>query len=165
MDEEIKAKIRKYRRNIEISGKVIIAFGLWAVLKFVIQFALDREKLKTVLYIPDIDNALVMLISWGSTIFVLIFVFLLYYYIGRSAVRFAQGTKKGKAFLVIAFILSVLNIISIPNYFNTGRGTTQNLDTIIASIMVDLTTSFMVFDMIVSAIRLSIVTKNRLKES
>ncbi|SFG45807.1 hypothetical protein [Oribacterium sp. WCC10] len=151
--EEITVKIRRYKKNIEVSGRAMLAFAIWSVLKGVITIALGGKTVWELMEVSEADKeelGMLLLIVY----FILILIaFLLFVYIGRRAISYARDKHRKKGFLIAAAILLILDFIGIPGYFTTTKGL-ENIDTAIASALVDITTCFALFDMIYSAIRI-----------
>ena len=162
MDDEVKARIRKYNRNIEISGSAVILYSIWAVIKFIVPILLGDEALHEVLGLePEVYEELkeyfyfIIPVLFGITL-------IIYYYVGRSAIKFARGKKKRKIFALVAVLLLINTVTYFPAYYEEFKNFTDyaDIDTVIASLLVDITLTFILFDMIYSTFMV-----NRLKKA
>lgn len=161
MDEEKLAEVRRYNRNIEISGAAIIGYGIWTSLKFFFPMLLGTAKIADVLEIPPDEAELYAGVVIASTVIVLGGAFLLHYLLGRAAIKFARGTKKSTFFVYWAVLLLLFNIASLFAYPETIRNIKKfsDVDTVVATLMVDITLIFILFDLIVSTYRLKKLRK------
>ena len=151
MSDEIGAKIRKYTHDIRICGMGVIVLSLWNGFKFFLTFYFGEKTFREVIGLEDDLGSL-------ETMFVYVFfcmffaIFLIFLCsLGISAIRYSVGKKKRWGFLIIVAIMGVLNIISIPQYFISDAQ--EALDTKIASILIDITTAYIYFDMVYAAIK------------
>ncbi len=158
MDEERNALLRRYRNNIESSGRAIIIFAAWAVLKFIITAAVSKDELKEMMNIAEVDDELVYVVFGIIFFLFMVISFLVFFYIGRSAIKYARGEKKGKGFMFLAFLIGVSSFFSIPSYI-LQKWSFENFDTIIASVLVDVTMCFIIYDMLISSRRMNRIQK------
>ncbi len=148
MDEARQAQVRRYNRNIETAGGAVIMFGLWAVVRFLITLAMGSSKgveyFKAYYSSEPSDEDLLLTI----VIFIVIFsIFIaLYLIIGLSAIRYANGKKKKRGFAYCAIIVAVLTLLTLPMYF-VDDIPSETIDTILASLLTDVTLVAILFDM------------------
>lgn len=167
--KEIKRKIKQYESNMVISGMGVIVFGLWSIIKLLISVIYgSQESRNEILGLMEGEDALYVNIIMALIIVILsIIIILIHGYIGIKSIRYGRGTKRNIFFLFIAFVLAVLTITGIPNYFksaDTGAYDFSKLeDTVVASILVDLAFCYILFDIVYSAIRLAYFNK-KMKE-
>lgn len=163
MDEALRAQIRRYKRNLEISGKAMILFGLWSVIKFILIIFMSSEAMEDLLgdVLELTDGALMLL--WAAMSFIMTLVIAFNYYLGMSAVRYARGEKKSRFFLVITTLDLVGTVCSLPLYFMAPEGS-GNLDTGIASFILDVTTSLILFDILYCIFRVKKLEKKAGRE-
>ena len=57
MSEETKAQIRKYYNNLEINGLGVIVFGIWSVLKYLINMIMGQTNMEDIVAIINIGNS------------------------------------------------------------------------------------------------------------
>ena len=161
MDDDVKARIRRYNRNIETSGIAVIFYSIWAVIKFVVPILLGDEALHEILGFDletyeEVKDLLYVLIPvlFGITLIV-------YYYVGRSAIKFARGKKKRRFFAIVALLLLVNTVTYFPAYYEEFSDFSNygDIDTTVASLLVDITLTFILFDMIYSTFMVSRLKK------
>lgn len=158
LNDEDNIKKRLYGNRLVSSGRALIILGVWSSVKAVITLymtmpyvlqlvtegeALDGDALKDVSILVWIISAVFM-----------IAVFLIYFYVGRSAMKNGYGEKRTVFFLVIDVLLVIGTVISI--IVGVGDG----IDVLVlASILIDLTVVFASIDILYSAIRLKTIEK------
>lgn len=162
MNDSLDANIRKYNRNIEISGVAIMVFAVWNVLKDSLSLFFGAQSMESLLDFSaeNIENAeIVMAIAFAISIVV---IFAGSFYLGRSAVKFARGEKKSPIFLFWILLLFISNIGSIPDYFKLSAWQGKELDDTLASLLLDVSFCILQFDLLYSSIRVYFL-KNELK--
>ncbi|MCR4740402.1 MAG: hypothetical protein K5886_09130 [Lachnospiraceae bacterium] len=154
MNSETDIELRKYKKNIEVSGFALIIIGMWTTIKYLIMFSLGSDSAKSIssLY-HSYDNVIYRIIVIISTALTFIIIFSIYCYIGRSAIKYAAGKKQSTFFLFIALFLLIATIVGIPSYFLIDSEI-QGIETVIASILVDISTCIMLYDIISSVFRI-----------
>ena len=157
ISQETKADIRKYRKNMEIGGITLIAMGVWSVLRFIITFLLGSQNIVDLLGTSYEDFERYKWVYIAAVVLIYTVFFMIYYRIGINAVRYARG-KSVKRHLVLPVLLLIITLLCIPLYFEEGISI-ENIDTMIASLAIDLTTVFIIFDLIYSSGRLNKIRK------
>ncbi|MCR5734754.1 MAG: hypothetical protein K6G22_09140 [Lachnospiraceae bacterium] len=155
MNTKSDIKTRKYRNNIEVSGRATMILGAWFVAKFILSILLGAESLTKLFGFTGLEPVLYWNLCIALLVVLITLIFLLYIYIGRSAVKYARGQKKNRFFLIITAIFAIMNIWGIPWYFTMDYYKELSLSTRVASAFVDISSVFISFDMIFSAYALS----------
>ena len=158
MSTDTSAAIRRYKKNIEISGIALFIIGVWSVLKFLITVMMGSQSLQDVLQVSDAEMEKYRGVYIVALMIMFALFMLLYLYIARSAIYYANGKKKKKTFMYFAAVLGILSLIGIPFYF-VSEDVLKNIDMIIASIMVALSTCFLIFDMLYSSVMMKKLKK------
>lgn len=148
--EDLGCRYRKYQKNVEIGGKAIIIFGVWSIIKFIASVLLGQQSLRDLLGIDPNYPEQFMFVLVVIMIVLLALTMVWHAYIGVSAIKYAQGLKKSRFFLVWAALMLVVTVCSIPGYFDPSNNP-ESLDTVIVSVLVDLSMSFALLDMIYSS--------------
>ena len=158
MDEESLVKIRKYNRNVEISGGAMIMFGVWTVIRIMLSFLMKTDEVTSSIDLTAVDKKTYFLIGLVASFFVFIIVMVFHLSIGMGAIRYARGRSKRKWFLFLSLVVMLGTLITMPSYL-VMLDSDSDIDTTIASIIVDLTMIFIQIDMISSVVRLEILKK------
>ena len=155
MDEDSKAKLRRYNRNIEISGMAMIFYAYWSVVKFFAPIVIGGTNAAEYIGIDMNDYLANKALAWIAVVLTLGILFSVYYFLGKSAVKYARGKKRRKGFIVyaaIVFLVTAIGMIDYPEELLKIRHI-SDADSVVASFVVDLTLLFMLFDMMYSTIR------------
>ena len=145
-------KLRHCKSELATTGAGYIIFGVWSVLKVIMTVFLGDTTLKELLEgqsiapeeIPFVMAFLIGLLSAGAIV-----VLGLHFYVGLGAIRASRGSKK-KGYLIWAIIFFVANVIGLLTYANFFRNPSslELDDTTVASFLVDLTVTMLLFGMI-----------------
>lgn len=160
MNDENHINLRRYRKNIKIYGLMVIAYGVWGVLKVVLLSLFGGDQIKLVT--PDIEASLgeyanlVVALFFIAVVAIVLGVNLA---IGIGAFKFAKGKKKKIGFVVVAIIYLIIVILSMSSYFIGDNYAGDNLLSMIAAMLVDVCTCFALIDMVISAIKVNNILK------
>ncbi|WP_029321628.1 hypothetical protein [Butyrivibrio sp. AE3004] len=159
MSEETKAQIRKYYNNLEINGLGVIVFGIWSVLKYLINMIMGQTNMEDIVAIINIGNSDTLV----NVVLVIVFivytlVLLLHVYIGACAVYYARRKTENTRFLIWAIVLFIINLISVSNYLCSPESMEWD-DTVIITLMVDFTFFYIIIDMLYSYIKIKKLSK------
>ncbi len=148
-----KARLRKYEDDLNVSGTAVVVLGAWSIVKVFIQaflgtrdsIELDKEDLITRVLAVLAVIAIMAIISF--------IIMKIHLYIGLNAMRAAKGKEHKKGYFVGAVIILILSILSLITYKEKFRDL-ENIDTTIASIIVDLTTIYIFAIVIISSLKI-----------
>ena len=167
LNSENSIKIRRLKDHLAGSGKGYIFFGAWSVIKTVMITTMNRQNLDHYVKgsgfsdISDIDPKLVFLAVVITFLLTFVFVFLFHLKIGTDAIKYSKGLKKRRGFLLLAILMIVINISGIPYYFPGGSIELDAAgDTSIASLLVDLTETFVLCDIIYCTLMIGKLLEN-----
>ena len=158
MDEESRVKIRKYNKNVEINGAAMIMFGAWSVIRIVLSFIMETDDVARYVDKTDMDMMTYLVIAILASLLVLIVVSIFHLSIGIGAIRYAKGKSKKKGFLFMSMLVMLGSVSTMPQYLSL-LDSENNIDTTIASLMVDVTMIYIQIDMLKSVIRLEKLKK------
>ncbi len=156
--------IRKAQNNLIVVGSGTILFGAWSGLKmFGSVFMLRNETVSDFKRVVDVDYTGISNNFLFYSILVIVFVFftidiLFRLYIGRSAIAEGRGKKKSPVYLLAAGIMITFSTLGIVKSLRAPDeiaviGALMPRVTI-TSIVIELTSTIMLTEMIVSAIRI-----------
>ncbi|WP_029232219.1 hypothetical protein [Butyrivibrio sp. VCB2006] len=166
MDTETRTKLRKYNSNIGISGLFVILYSLWVAIKLVLSIKYGSESLQDIFDVDEAELGDLVIVFWALIFILCIIIILFHFRIGFGAINFSKafditGKKKRRArkgFLVWATIYAVLNFFGLFAYFRTPIDM-QEIDTVVVSILLDITFTFILFDMIYSSFKVLSIQK------
>ena len=141
-----------------------MAIELWDIIKVLIEI-ISEGGAKGIVGDIGVDEDIMAVLFYIFLIFFFAIITLFHTYIGLSATRFGTGKSRKKGFLVWAGIYAILTALQFPLLINdliTELGSDDPVttaDTVFASILVELTLFFILFEMIFYAIRLTRIEK------
>ncbi len=146
MDSD-KVKLRRYQDDLYVGGLGVVILGAWSVLK-VIMYAIIEAKNDIILEeFADEEKAIavvVLLVVIAGIVLVSILIFMIHLYIGLNASKAAKGEPYKKGYYKGAIILLVLSAMGMFAYIGELKNA-ENIDTTIASFIVDLTTVYILW--------------------
>lgn len=131
--------LRRSRSNLTVAGKAVLAFGIWSILKLILEWVLGNE------ISQFIDESLEAPkeFQYGIIIAILaiigLFIFLFHYIIYRGARKEASGKKTGYFYLIITLLLALGSAYSIYDTVLHPSTLDQGLFSIWSSILLDAT--------------------------
>ncbi|SKC03005.1 hypothetical protein SAMN06296386_11483 [Lachnospiraceae bacterium] len=144
-----KSLLRRCEDDLRVGGIGVIVMGCWSLIKVVLQIYPDikmsfskgnAEILKEIIVVA----VLVVFMSLALA---------LHFYIGINAVRSAQGETYHKGYVIGACVLWVLEILCFSEYSDMFKHM-DDIDTTIASIIVDITIIFILTVVIISSFKI-----------
>ena len=157
MNEETKAKIRKYKKNLVITGNGFMAIMVWSLVKFAIRIIEEGGFGEL---IGEGNSTFYEIMFYAALLAFFVGTSLLHLYIGISAKRYGNDRSRHWGFLVAAGLYAGFTVFEFPSLideclkaflsddpFSAG-------DTSVAAILMELTILFILFDMISSALLL-----------
>lgn len=156
----MEALLRRHRDTLLIVGQGNLLFGIWGVIRTVMTYILqssEREKLiadfrSSPEYRPDLES-LFYIIFFALMFLLLLGELLLRLYIYRAARAEAEGEHRRGLYIVLAGVMAVtavvLQIVSVV----TGQYKDMDLFDLSVTLMIELTSSILLLDLVRSAIR------------
>ena len=146
---EDKVRLRRYEDDLYVSGLGVTVMGIWIVLKSVMEmFMVPDDGILMDTGDPTESAVYNVLLIAGMAV-VLVIALRLHFYIGLNAIRAAKGKHYKKGYYTAAIVLLVFTVISMSVYREMLEDL-DNIDTTIASILVDLTTIYIFATVIIS---------------
>ena len=157
--------LRRYKKELSTAGGGYILFGLWSVLKVIMSVLIGDMSIRKVVDLQELDPELVPFFALFYFVIVgviAIAVLLLHFYVGLGAIRASSGSTK-RGYLKVAFVLAIANMISMLAYvWDIGNLSNFNIsDTTIASFLVDLTITIILFDILRAAKKIKKLTMEK----
>ncbi len=163
INSESEIKLRRYKSNLAVCGKGYILFGFWSVIKFFLTSFGNREQINRIYSESDLQGAdpvIVIIIFIAIMLIMILLIMSVHFWIGLGALSLSRGKKKSVLFMVMVGLFMVLNLISIPMYFADTPQSAENVsDTSIAALFVDMTVSFILFDILFCAAKIRSLQK------
>ncbi len=148
-----KALLRRHEDNLNVCGMGVIILGAWDILKFIMQMMLEaKDFFKFDLEEIELDKTMtvfVVVLVVAILILISAIIFLLHLYIGRNAMKDAKRLPYKKGYFAWAVILLVISLLGTLNFADEIREA-EELETTIASIIVDLTSTYILASLVIS---------------
>ena len=165
MNSEIEIKLRHYKNNLAIGGRNYIIFGVWTVVKLLMELTLGDLRFsllvdETVKNGVERSFAIICITVFIALLFAIIMI--IHLMIGKNAVRFGKSQENRKRFYLYTSIVALINIIGLASYpIGIMNGTSALNLTLIASVLVDLSMIFILLDLFYSALVIEKLIKQK----
>ncbi len=133
--------LRRYEDDLSVGGFGVIILGAWDVLKLFMQIIMDWDEISDFGAESEADKlpmAIVLIVIVAFIMLIAFLIFKIHLYIGMNASRAAKGQPYKKGYYTWAIVLLVLSVLSMAAYIDEITDL-ENIETTIASIIVDLT--------------------------
>ena len=144
--------LRRYEDDLHVSGLAVVILGAWSVLKLIMEVILEGQSVFKMDEFGD-DEKLIAMLVYGVIIFIVVaislLIFAFHFFIGMNASKAARGLPYKKGYYVCAIIMLVLSVLGIAAYYEEFKNL-EEIDTTIASLLVDLTTIYVFFVVVIS---------------
>ena len=161
--ENDKIKLRRFEDDLNVSGTGVIVMGAWAAVKSIAEMFLGTDNVFTLIGSDTENRTLIIVIAVVLVLIVLSVIISLHIHVGINAIRASKGQKYKKSYLAVTAIILILMIISFISYKDIFKDM-DNLDTSIASFLVDLTTIYIYAAVIRSSHMIRSIKKKQLQE-
>ncbi|MCR4705162.1 MAG: hypothetical protein K5641_03760 [Lachnospiraceae bacterium] len=145
-----KAMLRRYENDLYVSGVGILIMGGWTVLKLVMELFL---KSKDYFQPKTAEEMAVVAVILAVTLVMVLLIVRIHFYIGMNAIRAAKGRAYKKSYFKWAVIMLILTLSGLLVYADILKDP-NNIDTNLASMLVDLTTIYIFLIVIISTKRI-----------
>ncbi len=160
-----KAKLRRYEDNLNVCGYGVIILGAWDIMKVIMQLLMELKDTFNFEMSKDDQAVAALVIAVIVAGFLLVFflIFEVHLFIGLNASRAAKGLPHKKGYLAAAIILLMLTIAGMASYIDEIKDV-ENIDTTIASIIVDLTTIYILATVVSSTSKIKKLKAAQIQE-
>ena len=159
MNTENVIKLRRHKDDLRLAGIGCIFFGLWNIVKFFMVLTMSDEGIRELVeqgVNEGYDRKVVIYVYVVIVLIIMFFVMWSHFRLGMAAIKYSKGKKKRKIFLFFAFLFMFINIfVIISEIFSKKYGIVEKFDeTVITSVIVDLTLTWIFFEMIFSTLKI-----------
>ena len=160
-----KAQLRKLEDDLNVSGTGAILMGLWSIIRVIMQVYVElKKKMDTELAANEtFEKTLVVILVMLLLGVLCAAVMMIHLYIGLNAIRAAKGMKYKKGYFAATIIFGLLTVSSLDMYLEEFRKI-EDIDTTIASMLVDLTTIYIFAVIIISTVKLRKLREKEIQE-
>lgn len=152
--------LRRCEDNLYVSGWGVVIMGIWSVLRPIIQFMLGSSVFSDLKSKTKNSPAAAIVIVGIFVALIMIAVLGLHLYTGLNAIKAAKGKNHKKGYLITAIITLCISLLSLIAY-KDSLSITESIATLIASILVDLTTIYIFITLIVSTVKIRKIKKEQ----
>lgn len=154
--ENLERKYRKWQSSLLVTGKIIIAMGIWDVIRTFVDYFIRNDQSAE----NDPNNTIGMRIFLFFMIAIFISIRML---VGYSAVSEGKGGKKRYLYLVISVIMIGVNVIGAISFISSMFKGLIGIDTALVSCLFDILSAVSLIEMFISSIMVKSIGK-KLKE-
>ena len=161
-----KMRLRRDENTLTVVGSGVILFGVWTVVKMVLQEINRFPEFMAELGVDELGfeetglanlgldpNLLAMAVAFTVVIIVYLMDLGLRVFVGLSARAEGRGRPQGRLYLILAGLLLVLSGLSFVLYVITYFSHSEYVVDADAAILVELTSFITLLQMIISAVR------------
>ena len=163
MDDR-KAYLRHCEDDLYVSGIGVVVMGVWSVMKVLMTFMVNYKEF----FDPEAEDQkfeiIAVAVIYALVAVLLILILKVHLYIGLNAIKAAKGGKYKKGYLPWTVILLVFTIASLATYYDSFQDL-NNIDTTIASFLVDLTTIYIFTIVITSTLKIKKFKQTQVMEA
>lgn len=150
-------KIRKCRSVLVYAGIGTMIFAVWSVIKLALLFIFDSEDSQKLLDALEVQQEIRIPIEIATVIFMALGA-LVFFFVGKAAVREGKGRKRGFGYIVFACVLAAVVLLGIIEEFSTETVRISAYETI-GSALIDISSLIALCDIIYYGIRLKTAEK------
>ena len=142
---------RKYQNTLIVTGGGVIAFGIWSLVRFMTYFLLNTRTMMELLGLESREDVIF--------VYLIVFIMLLIdlavrVFVGRAAIMEGTGRKKGYVYIAAGVVLLMLTATSVYNDFLTFSRSHNDVLDGYAATLADVTSMFILAEMLITAVRL-----------
>lgn len=149
-------ELRRRLDTITILGTGICFFGIWGVIKIVMQAIANRNEFNDI--VAGNNRILYVLVVFAILAIILLLALAPHLYIGLSARGEGRRGKKHTAYLFVTGFMAALYIVSIV-FSIVGLPSSDEPEDVITSIILDLTVSVTLIQIIINSIKIKKLRK------
>ena len=147
----IEAKLRKRKDILISSGKAVILFGIWSIVRIILAELFDPEELKELIgNVSGTPDEVYLVLSFVMIIALMSIDLLIRYYVGKSAISEGNGQKRNVAYIILAGIYVAVTI-AFDCYGITALKDGVTI-MVISTFLIDISSSFAFAEIMFSAL-------------
>ncbi len=172
MNSEEEVNLRRYKTDLTLGGGGYIIFGIWAVIKWIFMLTMNEYYFNNLIDevnesgSDDIDRDIVIIVILIGLIIIFIAILAIHFWVGIMALKYSKGKSVGKKIIMVSSIVLLFNVLGLAAYPTELLDGTGSINlTALMSFIVDLSVTYLMFNVLYSAIMVrSLTRKIEIKE-
>ena len=146
-------RLRKIEGRLYSNGQGVIIFSVWDIIQIIMMFTMNSQYVLERAGVVNVDSTTTTI----ALVFVAVVAFiatLVDVYIGRSAMAFSRGEKKGILYIVLAGLSVIICVLgTVFTVVDDPTSAIENAKTLVESI-ITLTKTIIMIELVVNSIQL-----------
>lgn len=161
--ESDETRLRRFEDDLNVSGTGVIVMGAWAAVKTLAEMFLGTDSVFEQITEDTENRVLIIVIAIVMILIILSVVMFFHIYVGLNAIKASKGIGYKKTYLFFTVIMLMVTLAGFIVYKDIFKDM-KNIDTSIASLLVDLTTVYIYVAVIRSTYMINSIKKKQLQE-
>ena len=152
-NDALHIQLRKNQDTLKIVGLGVMAFGAWSIVRTILYTTLQWNSIIENMVEQELSAKTAGIMYIIVSVMIMAVEIAIRLYIGRSAIAEGKGERKRSGYIVVAFLIALLNLSLMFSFFMLlGTRTEISLDALV-TMFVELTSTVILLEMCQSAIR------------
>ena len=152
-NDALHIQLRKNQDTLKIVGLGVMAFGAWSIVRTILYTTLQWNSIIENMVEQELSAKTAGIMYVIVSVMIMAVEIAIRLYIGRSAIAEGKGKRKRPGYIVVAFLIALMNLGLMFSFFMLlGARTEISLDALV-TMFVELTSTVILLEMCQSAIR------------
>ena len=152
-NDALHIQLRKNQDTLNFVGLGVMAFGAWSIVRTILYTTLQWNSIIENMVEQELSAKTAGIMYVIVSVMIMAVEIAIRLYIGRSAIAEGKGERKRSGYIVVAFLIALLNLSLMFSFFMLlGTRTEISLDALV-TMFVELTSTVILLEMCQSAIR------------
>ena len=152
-NDALHTQLRKNQDTLKIVGLGVMAFGAWSIVRAILYTTLQWNSIIENMVEQELSAKTAGIMYIIVSVMIMAVEIAIRLYIGRSAIAEGKGERKRPGYIVVAFLIALMNLGLMFSFFMLlGARTEISLDALV-TMFVELTSTVILLEMCQSAIR------------
>ena len=152
-NDALHIQLRKNQDTLKIVGLGVMAFGAWSIVRAILYTTLQWNSIIENMVEQELSAKTAGIMYIIVSVMIMAVEIAIRLYIGRSAIAEGKGERKRSGYIVVAFLIALMNLGLMFSFFMLlGTRTEISLDALV-TMFVELTSTVILLEMCQSAIR------------
>ena len=152
-NDALHIQLRKNQDTLKIVGLGVMAFGAWSIVRAILYTTLQWNSIIENMVEQELSAKTAGIMYVIVSVMIMAVEIAIRLYIGRSAIAEGKGERKRSGYIVVAFLIALMDLSLMFFFFILlGTRTEISLDALV-TMFVELTSTVILLEMCQSAIR------------